>query len=443
MPNPASQRRVWFETFGCQMNKLDAELIRGDLLEHGYLPAERAEAADVILFTTCSVRQHAEDRVYSRLGALQRAKARRPGLIIGVLSCMAQKDRDEIVRRAPHVDLVCGTHDMFRLRELIEQVLASRRRIVATEVDHISPLLRYPARRPVRHRAYVAIMRGCDNYCSYCVVPYVRGREVSRPPAEIVDECRRLADDGCKEITLLGQNVNSYGTGLEPRVTFPDLLGLLNEVPGLERMRFVTSHPKDASRELFAAMACLDKVCEQIHLPPQSGSDRILELMHRGYTAAQYRELAAMARALVAGVEFAADFIVGFPTETEDDFEASGQLMRDVEFPNSFVFKYSPRPGTAAARLPDDVPAEVKARRNGALLALQQQISARKHAAMVGQTVEVLVDGPSKKDPARLSGRTRRNHIVVFQGDAGKLAGQLVSVRIESSTALTLFGRLA
>ena len=433
--------RVWFQTFGCQMNKLDAELLRGDLLTNGFIPATDINSADAILFVTCSVRQHAEDRVYSRLGALKQLKKRRPEVIIGVLGCMAQKDRDAIIRRVPHVDLVCGTRDMFRLRELIEETIATGRPIVAGDGETLPGFHRHPAYRPMRHHAYVSIMRGCDNYCAYCIVPYVRGREASRAPGDVVDECSRLVDDGCREITLLGQNVNSYGRGLDPAVTFPELLGRLNDINGPIRLRFITSHPKDATRELFAAMGSLKTVCEHIHLPPQSGSDRILKAMNRHYTSAHYRELVAMARGLVNGLEVTADLIVGFPGETDGDFECTAQLMRDVKFINSFIFKYSPRPGTAAAELPDDVAPEVKAARNHLLLELQSEISAAGNAAMIGQTVEILVEGPSKRDATRLTGRTRGNHIVVFPANGRHQAGELVGVKIVSATALTLFGQ--
>jgi len=435
--------RVWFQTFGCQMNKLDAELLRGDLLANGFIPATDINSADAIFFMTCSVRQHAEDRVYSRLGSLKQLKKRRPEVIVGVLGCMAQKDRYAIIRRVPHVDLVCGTRDMFRLRELIGQTIATGRPIVAGDGEAPPQFHRHLVyRQEPRHHAYVSIMRGCDNYCAYCIVPYVRGREASRKPGDIIEECRHLVDDGCKEITLLGQNVNSYGRGLKPAITFPELLGRIDGINGLSRLRFVTSHPKDATRELFAAMDSLETVCEHIHLPPQSGSDRILKAMNRHYTSEHYRELVAMARGLVNGLEVTADFIVGFPGETDGDFECTAQLMRDVKFINSFIFKYSPRPGTAAAKLPDDVTPEVKAERNHLLLELQSEISTAKNAAMVGQTVEMLVEGTSKRDATRLTGRTRGNHIVVFPANGLDLTGELVRVKIVSATALTLFGRV-
>lgn len=440
MPDLSNSPRIWFETFGCQMNKLDAELLRGDLLDDGCVVATDINSADVILYVTCSVRRHAEERVYSRLGQLKRLKNRRPEIIIGVLGCMAQKDRETVLKRAPHVDLVCGTRDMFRLRALLEDVRADGRQIVAGDGEGLPRIERHPGGRPRHHHAYVSIMRGCNNFCAYCIVPYVRGREISRPADDVVDECRRLVEDGCREITLLGQNVNSYG-GDGACVHFPALLAKLNDIRGLSRLRFVTSHPKDAGRELFEAMAELDKVCEHIHLPPQSGSDRILDAMNRRYTADGYRELAAVARELVPGLEITADIIVGFPGETDEDFRATARLMRDVEFINSFIFKYSPRPSTAAAKLHDDVPLDVKAERNHELLALQESISERRNAAMVGRSFEVLVNGPSKKDASRFSGRTRSNHIVVFPAGEADLAGELVNVTIESSTALTLFGR--
>ena len=438
-------KKVFMQTFGCQMNKLDSELALGRLVRAGYCVVRDKSDADVILLNTCSVRQHAEDKVFSHLGALKRLKEKRPGLVVGVLGCMAQKEGRKLAKRFDIVDLVCGPRRIADLVPLLGKcngsgpVVAvdgdrrSGNRAVSFEADRAVEC------RPMKHHAYVGVMAGCDNFCSYCVVPYLRGAEVSRPPADIVEEVRRLADDGCVEITLLGQNVNSYGVGLEPKVTLADLLAMLDPIDGIERINFVTSHPKDLTRELCEAVAALPKVCEYLHVPPQSGSDKILGLMKRGYTSKHYREMLTMAREVIPDVEIAGDFIVGFPSETEEDFMRTLSLLKDAEFLNCFVFKYSPRPGTAAAELEDDVPDEVKRERNQRLLQAQEEISLRKRRALIGHTVEALVEGPSKRDASRMTGRTRNNYIVHFESP-GNLAGRLVTVRITAATPLAVTG---
>jgi len=427
------------------MNKLDSELVLGRLLEAGYEAAKDDSDADIILFNTCSVRRHAEDRVYSHLGALRRVKAKRPAVVVGVLGCMAQKEGRALVERGGVVDLVCSPNRLKELPLLLARVNGGGP-VVALDAERSASrgAVSIGRERNVRARsapwhAYVAVMTGCDNFCSYCVVPAIRGAEISRPPAEIVDEVKRLASDGCKEVTLLGQNVNSYGAGLAPRVSLADLLAMLDPIAGLERIGFVTSHPKDLTRELLGAMASLPKVCEYLHVPPQSGSDRILKLMNRGYTAERYRELLAMAREVVGGIEVAGDFIVGFPAESEGDFAQTVALLKDAEFVNCFVFKYSPRPGTAAAKMADDVPDEVKRERDQILLAAQEEISLRKRRALIGRTVEALVEGVSKRDPRRLTGRTRTNYIVHFES-ARNLAGETVNVRVTEASALSVTG---
>jgi tRNA-2-methylthio-N6-dimethylallyladenosine synthase len=434
-----NEKRVFIHAFGCQMNKLDAELALSALHRAGYREVNAPEEADVVLYNTCSVREHAEERVYSNVGKLKHLKKRRPDVIIGILGCMAQKDRDTIFERLPHVDLVCGTREFPRIAELVEEargkphLLACREDIPVQEERDISV-------RPNRFQAFLTIMRGCDNYCAYCVVPYVRGHETSRPAEEIMEEARRLADDGVVEITLLGQNVNSYGNSFGKRGALVELLAGLNDLPGVERIRFVTSHPKDMSREILQAVGDLPRVCEHLHMPAQSGSDRVLRAMNRKYTSSQYRDLIAMAREIVPGIAIASDFIVGFPGETEEEYQQTASLIRDLCFQNSFIFKYSPRPGTAAAKLPDDVPWEVKRRRNVELLEIQGAINLEENRKFIGRDVEVLVEGASKRDPRRLTGRARTNHIVVFEADPD-LAGRLVTVRVESATHLTLAGK--
>ena len=465
----AHQRKLCVVTFGCQMNKLDSEAVAGHLLDAGYTPTESPTDADVVLINTCSVRQHAEDKVWSLLGTLRRRKQKHPGLIVAVMGCMAQRERDAIFARMPHVDIVCGPMEFARLPELIASRVTTSRglprpregnegapptyppagvgtrgkgeHVLAVAEGGLGSLPRVVARRPNRFQAFAAILRGCDNFCSYCIVPFVRGREYSRPPGEIEEEARRLVADGVREITLLGQNVNSYGRTLGDGSTLGSLLRRLDGIEGIERLRFVTSHPKDASDELFRAMAELPSVCPHLHMPAQSGSNRVLRDMNRRYTREHYLERVARLRETVPGVEVASDFIVGFPGETHEEFGETVDLVQQVEFQNCFIFKYSPRPGTRAAEMPDDVPWAVKQERNRRLLAIQEAIMRRRNAAMVGQTLEVLVEGTSKHDPTKLTGRSRANHIVAFPGDP-TLAGQTVAVEIASSTPLTLFGRI-
>jgi tRNA-2-methylthio-N6-dimethylallyladenosine synthase len=441
--------KVFIHAFGCQMNKLDAELALGALRRAGYEEVASPDEADVLLYNTCSVRAHAEERVYSNVGKLKSLKRRNPDLIIGILGCMAQKEGAKIFERLPHVDLVCGTREFPRIAELIE--LARRRaglpaggarRVLACAEDATVSEAREISVRPSRSRAFLGIMRGCDNYCAYCVVPYLRGPEISRPIQEVVDEAERLVADGCREITLLGQNVNSYGKSFRPpSKALAGLLVRLDKIAGLARVRFVTSHPKDMSRDALEAVRDLPTVCEHLHMPAQSGSDRVLAAMNRGYTARAYRDLVALARELVPGIAIASDFIVGFPGETEAEFEETAALLRDLRFQNSFIFKYSARPGTAAAKLADDVPWEEKRRRNLALLDIQAAVNLGENRKFIGQEVEVLVEGPSRRDGSRLTGRLRTNQIAVFTGPES-LAGELARVRVESATALTLAGTL-
>jgi tRNA-2-methylthio-N6-dimethylallyladenosine synthase len=436
-------------TFGCQMNKLDSELLCGELVRSGFALTDDAAGADVVLYNTCSVRQHAEDRVLSHLGSYRRRAHRDGRFVIGVIGCVAQRLGARIIERFDFVDLVCGTQAFLRVPEYLRRIAAGDGPFVDVGQDGPVSCHRLAAVRPSRHQAYVAIMRGCDNFCSYCIVPYVRGREASRPPAEVLDEVRALAEDGVKEVTLLGQNVNSYGRSPgAPRAGLADLLALVNDVPGIERIRFVTSHPRDMSDQILDAVARLGRACEHLHVPAQSGSDAVLERMNRGYTAAYYREMVARARERIPGVELSSDFMVGFPGESDQDFEATLDLLRKMRFQQAFIFKYSARPGTRGACWPDDVPDQVKRRRNEALLGAQHEVDAERRAGLVGRDVELLVDGPAARSVAaggrgNLSGRTRQNDIVVFEGP-DSLVGSLCRVRLAGSAPLTLFGeRLA
>lgn len=434
--------RVYLETFGCQMNRLDSELVLGQLTEAGYEVTDDVNEADVVLFNTCSVRRHAEEKVLSRLGSLKQLKKRRPQLVIGVLGCMAQARTDEILKQAPHVDLVIGTRQLAEVLETVRRARVGGGPLVRTgETGHLREFLAGPRRRKHPFTAYVSIMRGCDNFCAYCVVPYVRGRETSRPPDEILRNVERLVADGVIEITLLGQNVNSYGKNLPDGMNLARLLERLDGIEGLRWIRFITSHPRDVDEALLATMARLPKVTEYLHFPAQSGSDRILAAMNRGYTRQGYLASVRRARELMPDIALAGDFIVGFPGETDEDFHQSASLLEEVRYHNCFIFKYSPRPGTAAARLPDDVPLAVKKERNWRLLETQRRISTEENARRVGRTFEVLVEGPSKRDPDRFTGRTRTNHIVIV-GRHPELVGRIVPVRIAESSALALYGEV-
>jgi len=354
---------------------------------------------------------------------------------------MAQRLGRELTRRFPHVRLVCGTRAFLDLPEYLDQIMRHGGRVVALQEQPVH-FERDPRARLRRHHAYVSVMRGCDNFCSYCIVPFVRGREVSRPPAEILDEVRRLCADGVVEVTLLGQNVNSYGKGHADGVGLAALLEQVNSVEGLRRIRFVTSHPKDMAEDILRAVAGLDKVCEHIHVPAQSGSDGVLARMNRGYTRGDYVRLVETARRLIPGVELSSDFLVGFPGETQADFEQTLGLLGEVRFQQSFVFKYSPRPGTRAARWRDDVPDTAKRQRNQALLEAQQRVDRARRSALVGSAVEVMVEGPNRGDPAAadLTGRTRQNDIVVLSG-CEAAPGALREAEVTDATPLTLFAR--
>ncbi|HEX4143809.1 MAG TPA: tRNA (N6-isopentenyl adenosine(37)-C2)-methylthiotransferase MiaB [Pirellulales bacterium] len=455
-------KRLYIETVGCQMNMLDSELVVASLRKQGYEVVARPADADTILFNTCSVRQHAEDKIYSALGRLKHAKKLHPNKIIGVLGCMAQKDQRLIFERAPYVDLIVGPGQLHQIPDLLQRVAAgagpqievslerqaATRQEIADSFESYDPL-RDPEMRPTPYQAFVRIMIGCDKFCTYCIVPMVRGPEQSRPPDQIVAEARQLASEGCREITLLGQTVNSYQHREGGRTTrLSDLLTRLHEIDGLDRLKFVTNYPKHMTDDLLEAVRDLPKCSPYLHVPAQSGSNRVLERMKRGYTVEDYREMLARVRATVPAAAVTSDFIVGFCGETEDDFQATVELVQESRFKNSFIFKYSERPGTKGSQLfPDDVPDEVKRRRNNELLAIQNAISEADQHEFLGRRVEVLVEGPSKasqKHPApgptvQLVGRTHCDRIVVFEGQQRQI-GQLLPVTIYDANAFTLFG---
>ncbi|HYO07861.1 MAG TPA: MiaB/RimO family radical SAM methylthiotransferase [Tepidisphaeraceae bacterium] len=526
------RRKLYLETFGCQMNVLDSELVLGQLRAQGYEPVEDRDRADVILYNTCSVREHAEQKVWSRLGELRGRKRDEPGLVIGVIGCMAERDGTNIFARFPHVDVLCGPGELDKLPGLVHNAVVTNsgcgdrgsgfgEGALATE----DPAAHFPkpesrSPKPARQvalmgassrrsstlaaaedslelldlsrsvspgddvsQAYVRITRGCNKFCTYCVVPYTRGPEVHRPPQNIIDEVRKLTDAGSKEVTLLGQTINHYAYrhGDGRTATFADLLYQIHEaVPDLPRLRFVTSFPRDFTDEALMAMRDCERICRFLHVPAQHGSDRVLKLMNRGYTAQQYTDFVDRARGYMPDVSIASDFIVGFPTESDEEFAQTVALVERCRFKNSFIFKYSPRPGTVAIdRFVDDVPEDVKRRRNNELLAAQQRVTAQVNRELVGRTLEVMVEGESKLvtrqasypksnvelgwerraaagdgaaerevrsgdplgDRTQLVGRTRGDQVVCFDGDRS-LKGQLLDVEITDSRGMTLFARL-
>lgn len=442
-PDAPRELRVHLQVFGCQMNKLDGEILLDVLLSQGYRVTEDPADAGVILFNTCAVREHAEERVFSRIGSLKRLKARRPDTIIGVLGCSAQNHGAAIFRRHPHVSIVCGPGEFLRMPELID---AARKGGRVTAIDlAVEP--RFTRKRNLartRAQAYVSVMRGCDQACTFCVVPRTRGKEVSRPVRDIVEECRVLVDGGVREITLLGQTVNSYGKRLAKRhaIGLHHVLHELQKIEGLERIRFITSHPKYMSDDLIEAMASLPKVCEYLHLPVQSGSDSVLKRMLRNTTIEGYRRTVGKCRERIRGFALATDLIVGFPGETEEEFRDTVRLVEEMRFKGAYVFKYSERSGTRAAEIyRDDVPDAVKRERNQVLLDLLERISLENHRARIGGLEEVLVEGPSRRDQVRYTGRTRGFQIVVFPAKAEEeLEGKIVGVRIVDATPLVLVG---
>ncbi len=371
--------RVYIRTFGCQMNEHDSGRVRDLLLGQGYSLVDKPEAADVVLFNTCSVRKHAEDRVYGKAGTFKKLKERRPDMIIGILGCMAEAQKDLIFRKMPHVDFLCGSADLDKVPGIIDRIKSGAGHIIYIEGYKSKKIPEFSKNRTVTKNAYVKIMEGCSNFCSYCIVPYVRGRERSRPSKEILDEIRQLLDKGVEKITLLGQNVNSYGKGLREKINFPVFLRKIDKiVAGKTGVDFVTSHPKDASLELFKAMAGLGSFSKQLHLPLQSGSDKILKRMNRGYTVEKYKKLVKDFRRIVKGGIVVSDFIVGFPGETKKDFNDTLKAVKEIRFGAAYIFKYSPRPFTKASRFKDDVSREEKERRHALLLNIQKEISSSK-----------------------------------------------------------------
>jgi len=429
-------RKVYIETYGCQMNLADTEILLGQLGRYGYLQSSVPDDADVLLLNTCAIREHAEERVIGRLGALARHKSRHPGVQLGIAGCMAQHVRDKLMMRLPFVDFVVGPDGYRRLPELLGN--ANGDPFVDVRLDRDETYADLAPRREAGVRAWITIMRGCDKFCTFCVVPYVRGRERSLPAAAILDQVREAVDAGHREVVFLGQTVNAYRHDEDG---FADLLRRTNAIDGLLRIRFTSPHPSDMTDDVVSAMAECDKVCPQLHLPVQSGSDRVLRAMERGYSASDYRGLVARLRAAIPEIALTTDIIVGFPGEEETDFEQTCALMREVGYDGAFMFKYSSREHTKAAKWAETVSEEEKSRRLQTVIALQEEHSSQINQRFVGRDTEVLIEGPARRREGWLAGKNPQFKTVVFP-DRSSQTGRLVSVRISGATPHTLIGEV-
>ena len=440
-------RRYLVRTYGCQMNEHDSERIGGLFEEDGMVPAAGVADADVVMINTCCIRENADNRLYGNLGQLKAIKDERPDLRILVGGCLAQKDRDVVQEKAPWVDVVFGTHNLHRVVTLLDHAEewgpVTEIWEETASIDDVPSTL--PAHREVPHSAWVTITIGCNNACTFCIVPIVRGKEISRRPGDIVREVRDLASDGVVEVTLLGQNVNSYGRDLaidgRRRPIFADLLCRVGEIDGIRRIRFTSPHPKDIKDDVLQAMADTPAVCEQLHLPLQSGSARILRAMHRGYTPERFLDKLRAAEATIPGLATSTDVIVGFPGETEDDFQGTLDVLAEARFDSAYMFIYSPRPGTPAAEMSDQVDPEAASERFSRLVELQNRITLEKNEALIGSRVEVLVEGPSRKDRGMATTRTRTNKVVHVPGSFAP--GSFLEAVLDSAAPSHLFGRVA
>ena len=432
------EKRVYIKTFGCQMNEHDSERMLALLRGCGYQETGQPEEADVILVNTCTVREKPEQKAYSLIGRFQQLKENNPAVIVGIAGCVAEQGGEHLLTRIPFLDFVLGPGKIHRLPEILQAMEEGQRGLCVIGFENGTPV-KLPLPQSRQLSAYVTIMQGCDNFCSYCIVPSVRGRERSRPSNDILAEIAALIHKGTKEVTLLGQNVNAYAKNNPPELTFPQLLAKINAIPGLERIRFTTSHPRDLTEETIGAFGTVEHLCEHLHLPFQAGSDAVLARMNRGHTREEYLVQVKRLREITPQISITADVMVGFPGEQEADFDQTLELMQAVEFDGLFSFKYSSRQGTRAAAWPDDCPPVVKQRRLERLQELQRGITLRKNKALEGTITEVLVEGRSRNSPDHMTGRTRCNRIVNFPGSP-ELIGALVNVKITEGLQNSLRG---
>lgn len=437
------RKKAFIETYGCQQNVNDSEILAGMITEMGYeMTTERTEA-DLILYNTCAVRENAELKVYGNLGALKHLKSKKPSLIIGVCGCMMQQQivKEQIKKKYKHVDIVFGTHTLYRFPQILMEVLSEHNRVFDVTDSDGAIAENMPIKRQSGPCAWVSVMYGCNNFCSYCIVPYVRGRERSRSKDSVLAEIRELASSGCKEITLLGQNVNSYGKDLENSTDFADLLEEVCSVEGIERIRFMTSHPKDISDKLIDTMARQTKICKQLHLPVQAGNNRVLKIMNRKYTKEEYLEKIRKIKEKMPNITLTTDIIVGFPGETTDEFNDTLDILKQVRYDTIFSFIYSKRPGTPAAKMQDVISPDEKKKNFNRLLEVQDEISKEKNLEYEGKTISVLVEGKSKNNDEYYAGRTEGGKIVNFKGDE-KLIGKIIDVTITKAKTWSLTGEI-
>ena len=430
-------------TFGCQMNERDSAILAGMLQEMGYKPTGELEKSDIIILNTCCVRETAENKVWGRIGELKSLKSKNPGLVIGICGCMTQQADvgEKIRKRAPHVELIFGTHNIYRLPELVKRVKEERKAVLDIWESEGEIVENLPSKRVAGVKTHVTIMYGCNNFCTYCIVPYVRGRERSRQSDDIIREIRELVKDGYKEVMLLGQNVNSYGKDLNPKTEFSDLLKELENIEDLYRVRYMTSHPRDFNERLIDVIAASKKVCNHFHLPVQAGATNVLQKMNRGYTKESYLELIRKIREKIPLASITTDLIVGFPGETEDDFRETLDLLAQVRFDAAFTFVYNKRSGTPAADMPDQVPDQVKKERIQKMISVQNTISQENNLAEIGRIHEVLIEGVNRNNPELMEGRTGTNKLVLLKGDE-PLIGQVAEVRITESGTWHLDGEI-
>lgn len=443
MSDNLNTKKYYIETWGCQMNEEDSEKLSGMIENMGYEKGDRKEDSNLIIFNTCAVRENAELKVYGNLGQLKHLKAINPDLVIAISGCMMQQKGvpEEIKKKYPFVDIIFGTHNIHRFPELLNSTIQTNSSVIEVWDNEGELIEGLPINRESDIKAFVTIMYGCNNFCTYCIVPYTRGRERSRKPESIVEEIQTLAGQGYKEITLLGQNVNSYGKDLED-MSFAKLLRIVNNIDGIERIRFMTSHPKDLTDDVISAMKECKKVCEHVHLPVQSGSTNILKRMNRKYTKDQYLDLVDRIKSELGDVALTTDIIVGFPGETEDDFEETLDIISKVEYDSAFTFIYSVRRGTPAEKFEEHITEETKHNRFNRLVDLVNSISEKRNKSYKDRIVEVLVEGPSKNDESKLTGRTRTGKLVNFTGGDISLKGSLVNVKITQPQTFSLQGEL-
>lgn len=434
-------KKYYIFTYGCQMNESDSERLAHQLEQAGYESTEQFEEADLIILNTCCVRETAEHKIYGRIGELKHLKEKNKNLIIAITGCMAQKNQADMFKRAPHIDIVLGTHNLRHINEMVEEVQRTHKHQLNVEMDN-SVLYELEAKPSGTFSAWVPIMNGCNKFCTYCIVPHVRGREISRPIENIVDDVKKLGASGYKEITLLGQNVNSYGLDFKDGTHFGHLIDALDHIPGIERIRYMTSHPQDMNKEMIDALGRSSNVVTQLHLPIQSGSNRILQKMNRRYTVEHYKELIEYCREKIKGLTLTTDLIVGFPGETEEDFEATLQLLKDIRYDMAYTFIFSKRSGTPAATMEDQVPEEVKRVRLQALMDVQNEISLERNKVMEGQVYLIIVEGPSRNDENVWFGRTSGNKMILFPKDESLKIGDTVNARVDKAQTWILYGTI-